>query len=87
MLDKVIFKAFLPFADVIERVSDERAYGDGIWIYPVAYTFAAEDACSPNQLHESTVGELLPQLRAVAEEIRSLTAAQKAARQQAGYPN
>lgn len=70
-IDKVIFKAFLPYADVIESVSDERGFGDGIWIYPIRSTRAAEAICSPGQLHEYTVRELLPQLREVAAEIRT----------------
>jgi len=70
-LDKVIFKAFLPFADVIEEVSDERGNGDGIWVYPIRATQAAESVCSPSQLNEDTVKALVPQLREVAKEIRS----------------
>lgn len=70
-LSKVIFKGLLPFADVIEEVSDERGNDDGIWIYPVRATQAAEGICSPSQLHEDTIKTLIPQIRAVAKEIRA----------------
>lgn len=66
----VIFKSLEPYADVIESVSDERSMGDGIWIYPVEWTRVAAGICSPGQLHEATIRELLPQIKDVAEEIR-----------------
>ena len=70
-LSKVIFKGFLPFADVIEDVSDERCNGDGIWVYPIRETQAAESVCAPSTLHEDTVKELVAQLKDVAAEIRA----------------
>jgi hypothetical protein len=70
-LDKVIFKGFLPFADVIEEVSDERGLGQGIWVYPIRKTCAAESVCAPGTLHEDTVKAIVAQLRDVAKEIRT----------------
>lgn len=78
-LDRVLFKQLLPYADVIVEVSDERGADalsdDGIWIYPVEPTRAAEGICAPNTLHEGTIRELLPQIKAVAAEIRARKAA------------
>jgi hypothetical protein len=70
-MSDLIFKAFEPFRDVIEEVSDERGTGDGIWVYPIRATEAAEGICSPSQLHEDTVKQLVAQLRDVAAEIRA----------------
>jgi len=70
-MKNLIFKSFEPFRDVIEDVSDERCYQQGIWVYPIQKTSAAESVCAPGTLHEDTVKELIAQLRDVADEIRN----------------
>lgn len=65
---QMIFKGFIPFAHLIESVSDERAYGDGIWVYLSEPSDAAAGICAPSTLHEDKVSTLVAQLREVEKE-------------------
>lgn len=60
MIKNILPKSLIKYQHMIEEYSDERRYGDGLWVY-LKNDYAYEDGRTI--IHESTIPQLRQELK------------------------